>query len=448
MIRHDPVLVAWTTPDYVSRLHHRHPEKLYFLVDSRFRGSTDLESEVRSAVFFTGFEDLGQAGCAVEQDLLSRRMAPRGIACFDCEALIPASFLARKWGLPFPDPRAILRARNKYEAGTCWKENGIPSPSVFLVSNLSDSLDRFRLMQKNVVLKPVSGSGGELVFHCIREEDVVESVRILERELPLRASNPLFRPLMSPDGEILADPGRVWIVEEFISGPEFSCDFLLEDHRVTLIRETGKIKSSGQTFGSILAYTYPAVYPAPFSSKALCDLLRRAASALGFTWGHFMVDFILQDGHPMIIEMTPRPGGDSIPDLLETATGTDLLGLHLDFAACRFHASSLPSSTGERFASIHLFADRKGKVIRIDPAPLLAHPRVRAVFLRKRAGDTILLPPESYDHRLLGHVIVSLESEGEIPALSHQLEERLKVRISGACRCKHLVGSADSRNSK
>ena len=431
MIRHDPVLVAWTTPDYVSRLQHRHPGEVYFVVDSRFKDSPDLKAVDRSAVVFTGFEDLRQALRSIKKDLLSKNLTPKGVACFDCESLIPASFLASDLELPFPNSNAIVRARNKYEAGSLWKESGVPSPSVLLGSSLEDTLDGFRRMQRDVVLKPVSGSGSELVFHCRNEEEVVESLRIMERELSLRASNPLFQPLPSPPGSTLVDPRRVWLVEEFVSGPEFSCDFLLEDDRITVIRETGKIKSSDQTFGSILAYTYPPVYPENFSSAALCDILHRAAGTLGFTWGHFMVDFILHSGHPIIIEMTPRPGGDAIPDLLETATGTDLLELHLNFVATEGHPSKLPSPPGERFASINLFARRKGKVTRINPSPVIAHPRVRAVFLRKRVGDTILLPPESYDHRLLGHTIVSLDSEGDILGLSVQLEELLKVKIVG-----------------
>lgn len=448
MIRQDPVLVAWTTPDYVSRLQQRHPEDVYFVVDSRFKDSPDLEGLDRSTVVFTGFEDPRQAILSIKRDLLSKKLSPKGVACFDCDALIPASFLARELALPFPDTNAIARARNKYEAGRRWKESGIPSPSVFLVSGLEDTLDRFRRIQRDVVLKPVSGSGSELVFHCSREDEVVESVRILARELPLRESNPLFHPLPSLTGESLVDPRKTWIVEEFISGPEFSCDFFLEGDRITVIRETGKIKASAQTFGSVLAYTYPPVYPDNFSSRDLGEILHRAAAALGFTWGHFMMDFILHNGQPMIIEMTPRPGGDSIPDLLETATGTDLLELHLDFVAARFHPSKLPSPTGERFASINLFAARKGTVIRIDPSPVIAHPRVRAVFLRKKAGDRILLPPESYDHRLLGNAIVSMDSEEEILPLSIQLEERLKVDIAGACLDQNNTDPTDRWISK
>ena len=45
----------------------------------------------------------------------------------------------------------------------------------------------------------------------------------------------------------------------------------------------------------------------------------------------------------------------------------------------------------------------------------------------------ILLPPESYDHRLLGHAIVSLDSEEDILTLSTQLEGLLEIEIVEAC---------------
>lgn len=442
MIRHDPVLVAWTTPDYVSRLHHRHPGEVYFVVDSRFKDSPDLAGLDETSVIFTGFEDLKRSLCSIRQDLLSKKLTPTGVACFDCDSLIPAGFLARELKLPFPAMNAILRARNKYEAATVWKESGIPSPSVLLVSSLEESLDGFRRMQRDIVLKPVSGSGSELVFHCVSEKEVIESVRIMLRELPQRASNPLFRPLTSPAGETIVDPKLVWILEEFVSGPEFSCDFFLKGDRITLIRETGKIKAPDRTFGSVLAYTYPPAYPGNFSFADIRDVLGRAAAALGFTWGHFMVDFILFNGHPIIIEMSPRPGGDSIPDLLETATGIDLLKLHLDFVSGGIHQTKFPAHCCERFASVNLFADRSGKIIRIDSSKLLDHPDVRAVFLRKKTGDRVLLPPESYDHRLLGHAVVSLDSYGDISALSAQMAELLNVKIGG-CFDENFVEPTD-----
>jgi hypothetical protein len=189
------------------------------------------------------------------------------------------------------------------------------------------------------------------------------------------------------------------------------------------------VKARGQTFGSVLAYVFPAHYPKGFSFQGLCELLKRAAYSLGFSWGHFMADFIVCDGEVVILEITPRPGGDSIPDLVWLATGKDLLGLHLDFVSGRHQrGDGIPSPSGS-FASINLYAPQNGIIRHLDPSPLLGLLGVRAFFPKKVVGDRIILPPESYDHRLLGYCVVSLEEGMDVVSLAADLQSLLDVSI-------------------
>ena len=220
------------------------------------------------------------------------------------------------------------------------------SPIASIASSLPETIGFFRSHGGNMVLKPLAGSGSELLFHCRDESDVTKAVTILEEELPKRRENPLFRPFPNPAGDSLIDPCSCWVAEEFISGPEFSCDFVLQDGEVFFIRETGKIKAKDKPFGSVLAYTFPPRYPAGFQKQVLKEVLKKATNSLGFDWGYFMVDYILHQGTPILIEMTPRPGGDSIPELVRAATGLDTLALYLDFVQGHFKETEepLPSS--------------------------------------------------------------------------------------------------------
>lgn len=426
-----PVLVVGTTPDYVVRLFESLPGDSCFLIDSRFKGDALLERVDRDLILFAPIEGSGDARPCLDRYPAWRGFSPRGVACYDCESLILAGELAACLHRPFPTTDAIKNARNKFLSRRIWQESGIPSPRAAMACGLRESLAFFRQVKQEIVLKPLSGSGSELLFRCRDEEGISHSVQVLMEELPRRKSNPLFRPVPGPAEAGPMDPCRSWVVEEFVPGPEFSCDFILEGERVTVLRETGKVKAPDQTFGSILAYTLPPEYPEGFSSQGLPGFLKAAARSLGFTWGHFMADFILMDGRPVIIEMTPRPGGDSIPDLLEAATGVDILRLHLEFAG----GGSVPTDPLPRppqaFASINLYAPEAGAVTRLDPAPMLSLPWVRRFFCKKNAGDRVLLPPQSYDHRLIGYCIVTLE-EGLTPAemsvlLNHLLDLEIEA---------------------
>jgi len=228
----------------------------------------------------------------------------------------------------------------------------------------------------------------------------------------------------------MPDPCRSWLAEEFIAGPEYSCDFLLRHGEAVLLRETEKIKARNQTFGSMLAYVYPPRFPEDFDRAGFPALLAGAASSLGFDRGHFMVDYILHDGGPVMIEMTPRPGGDSIPDLVETATGRDMLGTHLNIMAGKYDHCRDCGEARDAFASINLYAEKEGLLRRLDASKLSGLPFVRKVVMKRAPGDLILFPPEDYESRLLGYCIVSLEGDFVPEAMQERLLSLLDVSIT------------------
>ncbi|MFZ7111537.1 MAG: ATP-grasp domain-containing protein [Desulfatiglandales bacterium] len=423
------ILVVGTTPDYVVKLNKIYPEGLLFITDSNFRDSPLLTEIPASALLF---RPLGKGEEILEglAGTLSESMCdPAGVACFDCESLFLASRLAKRLGLPFPSSESVLRARNKIEAGRLWHECGVPSPNALLCSTPEEALEAFDRFNHSVVLKPLSGSGSELVFHCTHKDELDRALQTLQRELPTRRSHALFRPLAVPCSSEVLDPCSTWTVEEYIHGPEFSCDFVLEEGRAKVIRETGKLKAPDQTFGSVLAYLFPPLYPSGFSKEVLIDWIERAAGALGFFWGHFMVDFMISEGLPVFIEMTPRPGGDSIPDLIRTAVGTDLLKFHLDFMSRRTGPYHGPGPVTGAFASVNIFAPKQGILRRLDTSRLSALPWVREVFLKKAVGDRILLPPVCYDDRILGHAVIALDSPDHLPLRASEIQGAVEISI-------------------
>jgi len=423
------VIVVGTTPDYVARLYETYPGRTCFVMDSSIRGDHLLEEVDQSLLLFTNLEDSRKTLHDINRFLSRGGFGVDGVGCFDCESLVVASDVACHLRRPFPPREAVIKGRDKFRSKKAWAGAGVPSPQAALVSGLKETLAFFRAFKGAIVLKPVSGSGSELTFVCRTEDEVVRSVEIMERELPERKSNPLFRPMPPLFGDNLVNSCGVWVAESFVPGPEFSCDFFLEKEQVTVLRQTGKVKAPGQTFGSILAYTFPAQYPAGFSFQELCGILKKAAFSLGFSWGHFMTDFIVYDGRVVILEMTPRPGGDSIPDLVRLATGRDLLGLHLDFVSGRHRkGDGIPDPTGV-FASINLYAPKNGVVQHFDSRSLLASPWVKGFFPKKGIGDLVILPPDSYDHRLLGYCVVSYETGSDLVSLAKHLESLLHVSI-------------------
>lgn len=425
----EPVIVVGATPDYVRKIYNKYPASVLFVLDLRFQGDPFLEGIEKSALLFSSLEDFEQTMHVVDLNLSTNNLSPQGVACFDCESLIPAARLAHHLRLPFPSLKAIVHARNKFEARNLWKKADILTPAAAIASNVNETLDFFHCIKRTIVLKPISGSGSELLFRCRNEEEIRESVQVMEEQLPRRKSNPLFKSIPSISGAAPVDPCKTWVAEEFIQGPEFSYDFILQDGQVQILRETGKIKASEQTFGSILAYTFPPSYPKAFSPEIFSDMLKRATKSLGYNWGYFMVDFIICHDQPTIIEISPRPGGDSIPDLIEIATGHDLIGAYLDFSTGRGPSFKRVNTYSDLFVSINIYAPGKGTITYLDASQILSQAWVKALFLKKSVGDFVTLPPDDYDNRLLGYCVIKPEPGWDPITLYHNLQKLIKIRI-------------------
>jgi predicted ATP-grasp superfamily ATP-dependent carboligase len=423
------VLIVGTTPDYVVKLYERYSKSLLFITDRRFQEDPLLQKLPPSSLIFASLEKSEEACLKTHEFLRTRHMPPDGIACFDCDSLLLASKLTSELGLRFPPWEAIARCRSKFETKKTWTGHGVASPVASIASSLPETLTFFKSHGENMVLKPVAGSGSELLFHCKDEPDVRKAVTILEEELPKRRRNPLFRPFPNPAGDSLIDPCGCWVAEEFISGPEFSCDFVLQDEEVFFIRETGKIKATGKPFGSVLAYTFPPRYPEGFQKRILKEVLKKATNSLGFDWGYFMVDYILHQGTPILIEMTPRPGGDSIPELVSAASGVDTLALYLDFVQGRFKEPEELNLSPESFASLNFFAPMEGKIQVLDGGKVRACPHVKKLLFKKNTGDRVILPPKDYDNRLLGYCIIEAKPGLDLVVETRRLEQMLEVRI-------------------
>jgi biotin carboxylase len=425
------MIVVGTTPDYVERISRKRPAgSVLFILDQRHLKSHLLSGLDRSILIFADLEQYDETLDSLNKRLSEGHMSGPRFACFDCESLIMASRLANYFKSPFPPTEAILVTRSKFLCREAWRKTGLDNPRAILASGIDKTIRYFHVFNRDIVLKPISGSGSELVFRCLDENSVRESVSIMEEQLEKRRSHPLFRPISDPFTSITMDPCETWVVEEYVSGPEFSCDFILHEDNVHIVREAGKIRADDQTFGSVMAYTMPAVYPEGFRRKDLYGVFSLAAKSLGYKWGHFMVDFIIRQDNAIILEMTPRPGGDSIPDLLEAATGRDILAEYMDFMAGRFNASSIPQMPIRPYASINFFIPASGIITRLDVSEVMNQSGTVALFLKKNMGDRVLLPPDDYDNRLLGHCIMHWDYGWEQVAACRRIQGLLKVFVN------------------
>jgi biotin carboxylase len=205
----------------------------------------------------------------------------------------------------------------------------------------------------------------------------------------------------------------------------------LDRGEATILRVAAKIPARGLTFGTTLAYVVPGDLPLPLSAQALARQVKAAARAVGIERALGMLDFIARDGRAVMLEMAPRPGGDCLPPLLLRSCGLDVLGAALDFAEGRPVSAPDPAKC-RRLVGARFIADRGGVIRRLDDSAVRRDPRVLECALKRGPGDRILVPPEDYDLRILGHAIFDPSPGQDIEAQCRQIAGALKVEMEGA----------------
>ncbi len=417
------LIVVGTTPDYIDLLNHRFPGRVMFVTDPLQRDRADELSLDASTELLISLDDIENVRSALSAHLKKWQITPKGVVCFDCESLILAARLAKHYHLPYPSPESVILCRNKIHTKQRWQEWGIPCPTSRLISDELEALHFMNLLGGAVVLKPVTGSGSELVFACRDESECVAAVKTIKTMLARHKDFRMY-PAENACGESSLRDG--FAVEELIEGPEYSCDFILKDNCVEIIRIAKKIPAAGHSLGTILAYLLPSELPSFITQKALCRVLFNAAQAIGLSRSICMADFIVSKNKVKLLEITPRPGGDCLPQLIMESSGFDILGASLDLAENR--PVNVPSELKwKQFAGLRLFASQPGIIRAIDDEALRRDNRVVECLITRRSGHRVMLPPENYDSRLIGYVVFKPDSVDALESECMELCSKLAL---------------------
>jgi hypothetical protein len=414
-----------TTADYIDIINRRFPQRTIFITDVNERTKATEPPPSSEDELLCDLSQPEQVAVALRRHLSRWRMELSGIACFDCESMPTAAFIAHSFGLSYPSTEAVAKCRDKYVCKQVWRQAGLPCPDVELVHNASDAISFLHKINGPAVLKPLTGSGSELILLCSTEDECVVAFNTLQSRLARHSDLRMYAPYVCDGRKV--DPRRVFVIEEFIRGDEYSCDFVVYGGHVEIFRIAKKILDP-KACGTTLAYLLPGTLPEGLGEERLRNQLHTAAKVLGLNRAICMLDFVVQDNRAFMIELAPRPGGDCLPPLLLNSCGTDILGCTLDFAEGHPFISST-SLQWRPLVGVRLFATYNGEIERIDSSALLKDHRVVESHLKRGPGHRIVLPPEDYESRLLGYVIFEPTGPESIENECIEIASKLKLEM-------------------
>jgi len=314
-------------------------------------------------------------------------------------AVETAAFVAERLGLPGPGERAARILTRKRAFRELLQRAGLPCPRVLDAGARAAPFGESRRL-----VKPNRSSGSKGVF-------IVASASELEARI---GESRRF----SIDGDAL--------VEELIEGTQHTCEAFLQEGGVALALVTDRDTAS-PPHTATKGHRVPSRLSAARQRDAL-DAIERIARLTELDGGPLDCDFVVgDDGRVVVIELTPRLGGNSLSRLFDAALDFDLVSA----AVC--HACGdpvrLPPQRPPRPAAVAILGcDRAGRVRwRTDEERSLADERwLRMLSFDVAQGD----PVEAFvngRHRV-GEALVVGSTRDEVDARLAELAERLAVR--------------------
>ena len=227
-------------------------------------------------------------------------------------SLLPVSTVAQALGARGNPPAALEYAQDKAAMRALLAERGLGTTAHRVCRDVEEAGRFLATCPAGMILKPVSGNGGTGI-HLVR--DTVELAAAWA--WTTGSSGAWGWPAHAAPAVVLA--------EEFLVGREFSVETLSAEGKHKVLAVTSKHTSGPPHFVEI-GHELPAVLGID-EREVITATALRTLEAIGYLWGPAHTEVMLtEDGTgATVIEVNARQGGGQIWELVELATGFDML---------------------------------------------------------------------------------------------------------------------------
>ncbi len=332
-----------------------------------------------------------------------------------------SALIARRYGLPFYSEHTLRRASNKWLMKLAFLQHGVPTAACALID------DPTTLLTTQVgypsVLKMLGGSGSEYIMLNPNQAELAANLAYLQ-ETAAGQSDAWFRPVDAA-GQVL-DPRRQFMLEQFLAGDEYSCDFLYDGapHVLRVVR-----KYPGRHLGYFAAFhllNTDSLQRAGVDLGQLEVVCGAVARALGIRSGVCMVDFMMTGRGLQVIESSVRPGLSTFVPLMQQIYGYTSLALLVELRQGRPAVRPIPRREG---LVVHIVAPTTGRVRRFDTAAVERMPGVIGVHCYSGVGTLVSDSRTDHWDSLLGYVLIQDPPAGQIESLMAAIGESIGLEI-------------------
>jgi biotin carboxylase len=306
-------------------------------------------------------------------------------------AVQAAADAAARLGLPGAGHQAAAAFRDKHLLRQVAHQAGLRNPRHALVTSPAQTKEFLAQTGGRCVLKPTARQGSLGV-------QFVESAADIDASWAA-ASHPVGGVAIPARGI----PSQV-LIEEAVTGPEFSVELLIADRVACFANVTAKHVFAGR-FPVEQGHDVPAPLPAG-DTKLLVDVTATLAKAAGMGDGILHAEWILHDGEPVLVECAARLPGGRITRLISLAYDFPLINAYLDVLLGRTPATPLAATGG---AAVRYLTAPPGTLTAVTGTDeAAAMPGVTDVRLLAQPGDEV--KPLTLAGSRLGFVIAQADT--------------------------------------
>jgi hypothetical protein len=348
--------------------------------------------------------------------------------------------IAEAFDLTYFSRDTLHYASNKYLMKERFRKFGVPHPKHRLVENGGNPARGFDFP---VVLKPAYGVSSSYVFLCKTPSELSRAIDYAKKRM---RDDPDFSRSRRRVGQFKKyfSPSSTMVVEEYVSGAEFSCDYSVFNGKVGIVRVVRKIPSAKlglfegyhllnlQDFGSRHGFTLPEL-------RSVCG---KVAKSLDFSEGVFMLDFKVTPKGISVLETAPRPGISTFIPLMNLLYGYN------SFDVLMRKKLGLPAphvrDPSEGLA-IEIIAERGGRITEfsldgVKGVERKFGSRVLSVYTYNNVGDLLQDEPGMHLDLIVGYVLAELKAGADPIVVRDFIYDNTKLLIDDGGGAKNGFG--------
>ncbi len=340
---------------------------------------------------------------------LAKKLSIDGVVAYASDpATLTAAYVCENLELPTSPMKSveILSRKDLFRQFLC--KNDFNCPKAKGYTCVLDGLNDFDNFKKPIMVKPVDSSGSKGVVKVIKKEELQPAI---EEALSYSRSN-------------------TYIIEEFITkkGYQISGDGFSVDGKLVFTSYGNELyQQSGMRDYVAMGEFWPCLFPQKTIDKLNHDL-QRLITLLGMKTTAYNIEAIVDEqDNVYILEFAPRNGGSYIPQLIEYATGVNLVEYTIK-ASLGEDCSKLKNSQTKGFWSNYMiFSKKSGKFVEIAFEESFNKNNLLEVHCTANKGQLI----EAYTNTTnsLGTILFKAQSLEEIQKITDNIENYMTVIV-------------------